>query len=172
MRDTDVIVIGAGNAALCAALSAADQGARVVVLERANEDERGGNSRFTAGAMRVVYNGLDDLLDLMPDLTEEDRKNEFGDYSSDQFFDDMGRITDYRADPDLVETLVHGIFPALKWMLGKGVRFMPMYARQAFKTDDGRFRFWGGLTVEAWGGGEGLVDSLHKAVASHGIDVR
>ena len=172
MRDTDVIVIGAGNAALCAALSAADQGASVVVLERAHEEDRGGNSRFTAGAMRVVYNGLDDLLELMPDLTEEDRKNDFGQYTSDQFFDDMGRITDYRADPDLVETLVHGSYPALKWLQGKGVRFMPMYARQAFETEDGRFRFWGGLTVEAWGGGEGLVESLHKAVAKSNIDVR
>ena len=172
MRDTDVIVIGAGNAALCAALSAADQGARVIVLERAHEDERGGNSRFTAGGMRIVYEGLDDLLELMPDLTEEDRKNDFGQYTSDQFFDDMGRITDYRADPDLVEALVHGSFPAVKWMRGKGVRFMPMYARQAFKLPDGRFRFWGGMTIEAWGGGEGLVQSLNDAVAKTDIDVR
>ena len=47
----DVIVAGAGNAALCAALAARDAGASVTVLERAPEDERGGNSRFTAGGM-------------------------------------------------------------------------------------------------------------------------
>ena len=54
----DVVVVGAGNAALCAALAAEENGAKVLVLERANEDESGGNSRFTAGAMRVVYDGV------------------------------------------------------------------------------------------------------------------
>ena len=37
---------------------------------------------------------------------------------------------------------------------------MPIYGRQAYKVD-GKFKFWGGLTVEAWGGGPGLVESLH-----------
>src|SRR3546814_2693107 len=58
----DVIVVGAGNAAMCAAIAAAQNGAQVLVLERAPEAERGGNTRFTAGGMRCVYDGLDDLL--------------------------------------------------------------------------------------------------------------
>ena len=171
MTDTDVIIVGGGNAALCAALSAREQGARVIVLERAEDEERGGNSRFTAGAMRVVYNGLDDLLELMPDLTAEEQENDFGTYTADQFFDDLGRITEYRTNPDLAEILIRQSFETLKWMQSNGVRFMPMYKRQAFKID-GKFRFWGGLTVEAWGGGEGLVEMLHKAVAAQGIEVR
>ena len=61
MHDYDVIVVGGGNAALCAALSAREHCERVLVLERAPEDESGGNSRFTAGAMRVAYRGVDDL---------------------------------------------------------------------------------------------------------------
>ncbi|MDA0261486.1 MAG: FAD-dependent oxidoreductase, partial [Proteobacteria bacterium] len=167
----DVVVVGGGNAALCAALAAREQGADVLVLERAPEDERGGNSRFTAGAMRVVYDGVDDLLALIPDLTaEEQRTTDFGAYSFDNFFDDMARVTQYRADPDLTELLVSRSFEALKWMRTKGVRFAPMYARQAFKID-GRFRFWGGLTVEAWGGGPGLIDALYAATAVAGITV-
>ena len=57
----DVIVVGAGNAALCAALSAAESVKKVLVLERAPESESGGNSRYTAGLMRVAYAGVDDL---------------------------------------------------------------------------------------------------------------
>ena len=54
----DVIVVGAGNAAMCAAMSAQENGAKVIILERAPEDEAGGNSRYTAGALRFAYNGL------------------------------------------------------------------------------------------------------------------
>ena len=66
----DVIVVGAGNAAFCAALAAREQGASVLVLEAAPQDESGGNSRFTAGSIRVVYNGIDDIRALVPDLTD------------------------------------------------------------------------------------------------------
>ena len=172
MSAYDVIVVGGGNAAFCTALSAREQGAKVVMLERAPEDERGGNSRFTAGAMRVVYDGVDDLLELVPDLTEDELANtDFGAYTADKYFDDMGRVTDYRTDPDLVELLVRRSHPTLKWMREKGVRFMPMWNRQAFKVD-GKFRFWGGLTVEAWGGGPGLVESLTEIAKREGIEIR
>ena len=104
---SDVVVIGAGNAAFCAALAAAESKVSVLVLERASEAESGGNSRFTAGAFRCVYDGVDDLKRLMPDLTEEEIKNtDFGTYTEEQFFDDMGRVTEYRTDPELCEALV------------------------------------------------------------------
>ena len=78
MAEYDVIVVGGGNAAFCAALAAQEQGAKVVVLEAAPEDEAGGNSRFTAGSIRVVYNGVDDIKTLIPDLTAEgDRGDRF-----------------------------------------------------------------------------------------------
>ena len=167
----NVIVVGAGNAGLCAALAAREQGAAVTVLECAPEDERGGNSRFTAGAIRFAYRGVDDLRALMPDLSDSEiETTDFGSYPEDQFYDDMARLTDHRADPDLVELLVTRSRDTLLWMRERGVRFLPMYGRQAFKVD-GRFRFWGGLTVEAAGGGPGLVDSLHKAAGEAGITV-
>ena len=66
MRDADVIVVGAGNAALCAALSAREQGGRVLVLEKAPEGQRGGNSYFTGGGFRFPYQGLEDIRALIP----------------------------------------------------------------------------------------------------------
>ena len=153
----DVVVVGGGNAAFCAALSAEEQGARVVVLERAPEDESGGNTRFTAGAIRFAYSGVEDLREVMPDLTDaEVAQSDFGTYTEDQFFDDMFRVTRNRTHPELCEILVRRSFETMKWLRGKGVRFQPIWGRQAFKVD-GKFKFWGGLTVEAWGGGPGLV---------------
>ncbi len=166
-----VIVVGAGNAALCAALAAAERGASVTVLERAPEEESGGNTRFTAGAMRFAYDGVDDLRALMPDLSEQEIGNtDFGTYTEEQFFDDMGRVTDYRTDPDLVELLVRRSKATMMWMRQNGIRFVPIFGRQAFKVD-GRFKFWGGLTVEAWGGGPGLADGLSEAARQAGIEI-
>ena len=167
----DVVVVGAGNAALTAALAAREAGADVLVFERAPEAERGGNTAFTAGAMRTVFDGVENLRALMPDLTDEEiRTTDFGSYSEDQFFDDMARVTEYRADPDLVEVLVKNSLPTLTWMARKGIRFAPSYGRQAFKID-GRFRFWGGLAVEAVGGGPGLIESEHKLATEAGIRI-
>src|SRR5579875_3329789 len=167
----DVIIVGGGNAALCAALAAREAGARTLVLECAPEAERGGNSRFSAGAMRVAYNGDTDLERLIPDLTEEDKAiTDFGTYPQDQFYDDLCRVSQYRTDAKLAETLVSRSFDTMQWMRAKGIRFVPIYGRQAFKVE-GRFKFWGGLTVEAWGGGPGLIEALYAAAARNGIEV-
>jgi tricarballylate dehydrogenase len=170
--EADVIVVGAGNAAFCAALAAQEQGASVLMLEAAPEEESGGNSRFTAGSVRVVYNGVDDIKALVPDLTEQEiATTDFGTYTREQFFDDMARVTQNRADPDLVELLVTRSFDTFCWMREKGVRFIPIYGRQAFKIE-GKFKFWGGLTVEAVGGGPGLIKMLTDAATKRGIEIR
>jgi len=168
----DVVVVGAGNAAFCAALAAEERGARVAVLERAPEEEAGGNSRFTAGAFRFAYRGLDDLRAVMPDLTEEEiARTDFGVYSEEQFFDDMFRVTRYRTDPLLCELLIRKSFETMVWLRTKGVRFQPIYGRQAFNIN-GKFKFWGGLTVEAWGGGPGLIESHTRIARGRGIEVK
>ena len=172
MGGAEVVVIGAGNAALCAALAAQGAGGSVRVLEIAPRAERGGNSSFTGGATRVAFNGVADLVSLMPDLTAAEQTDaEFGSYSEEEFFADMARVTENRADPDLVEVLVTNSFQTLLWMRENGVRFQPSYGRQAFKVD-GRFQFWGGLAVEVNGGGPGLIDRLVAAVERRGIEIQ
>src|SRR5947209_5905721 len=135
MADWDVIVVGGGNAALCAALSAKETAKRVLVLERAPEAEAGGNSRFTAGLMRIVYNGADDLGRLIELSREEIERTDFGTYTADQFLDDMARVTEYRCDPDLTEILVKESFSAALWMRKQGLRFTAAWGRQAFKIE-------------------------------------
>ena len=166
----DVVVVGAGNAGMCAALAARGEGARVLVLEAAPFDERGGNSRYTAGALRFVYNGVNDLLKLC-DLSEtEIATSDFGTYTTDKYYDDLGRLTDYRSNPDMAELLITKSQETLLWMRGQGIRFAPMYSRQAFKHE-GKFVFWGGLALEAWGGGPGLVEGLFKAAEERQIQI-
>jgi tricarballylate dehydrogenase len=170
--DTDVLVVGAGNAAMCAALSARESGLSVMVLERAPLEEGGGNSRFTAGNIRFAFDGDKDIHALVPDLSEEEKANtDFASYPEEKFFDDMFTVTNYRTDPQMVETLVRRSRDTMMWLKNKGIRFVPRYGHQAVKVN-GRFKFWGGLALEAVGGGPGLVDSLWKSARERGIDIQ
>src|SRR3990172_8563574 len=100
MQEFDVVVVGKGNAALCAALSAREQGASVALLEAASEDESGGNSRFAGGVMRFAYESVDDL-ERVTELTDEEIANsDFGTNTREEFLDDLYRLTSYRTHPD------------------------------------------------------------------------
>jgi tricarballylate dehydrogenase len=169
--DWDVIVVGGGNAALCASLSAREQGARVLLLERAPEESRGGNSAFTGGGFRMVHHGLEDVRKLI-ELSEAEIANiDFGEYTAEQYLDDLGRVTQYNCDPDLAETVVRRSTETVQWLHGRGVRFVPRFGMYAFKHE-GRYKFFGGTVVEASGGGRGLVEAEYKAAAKHGVEVR
>jgi tricarballylate dehydrogenase len=168
----DVIVVGGGNAALCAALSAREHGASVVVLERAPEDQRGGNTAYTGGGFRMVHDGVETIRAVVPDLSQGEIENtDFGVYTAEQYLDDLGRVTQWYCDPDLTETLVRSSTDTVQWLHGRGVRFVPRFGRYAFKHE-GKFKFFGGTVVEAAGGGRGLVQAEYKAAEKQGVDVR
>ena len=167
----DVVVVGAGNAALCAAIAAKEICGSVLVLEKAPEYFRGGNTYFTGGIIRVAFNGIEDIKTLIPDMSPtEESSVDVGSYTQDQFYSDMMRVTQGLSDPELAEILVSQSLPTMRWLREKGVRFVLSYGRQAFKDGD-KFRFWGGLLVEAVGAGKGLSDQQFEAANASGVEV-
>jgi tricarballylate dehydrogenase len=169
--EADVLVIGAGNAALCSAIAAHEAGARVRILEAAPQEERGGNSYFTGGAFRFAYETVDDLRQISATVDEEDLSNiDFGTYTTDQYFDDMYELTQYRTDPELCEVLVRSSFETAKWVAKQGVKLHPGVGRQAFKVN-GRFKFWGGLALHISGGGPAMMSALYANAEARGIEI-
>lgn len=167
----DVLVVGAGNAAHCAALQAREAGASVHMLEAAPIGEHGGNSCFTEGAMKVAYNGIEDIDELVGGLNADERENtDFGRFNVDDFYNDLCTTTHYRTDPELAEILVNDSKSALMWLRTKGIRFLPMYGHTAYKVN-GKFRFWGGLAVYVNGGGPQLVETLANTAKTAGISI-
>ena len=168
----DVIVVGGGGAGMCAALAAREKGASVLVIERAPEDRRGGNTAFASGTFRMVHHGASDIKQVVPDLSEEEVANtDFGQYTAEQFFEDLGRITQYNTDPELADILVLESADTVRWLQKFGVQFLPNYGRQAYKID-GRFKFFGGSVIYANGGGAGLMERHFQNAKQHGIDIR
>jgi tricarballylate dehydrogenase len=167
----DVLVVGAGNAALCAAISASQNGARVLMLEAAPYEERGGNSHFTGGAFRFAFRGVEDLVSVLPSLANEDLSNvDFGTYTEEQYFDDIFALTQYRTDPELAEILVRGSLDTARWVAQQGVKLQPGLGRQAYQVD-GKFKFWGGLALHIWGGGPEMLKALYATAERHGIAI-
>ncbi len=168
----DVVVVGAGNAALCAALAAREGGSSVLVLEKAPRELRGGNTYFTGAAFRFPYDNLDDIRRLIPDLSEAEAEAvDVGAYPASQMRDDLLRLSDGQADAALTDILVDRAYPTVVWMREQGVRWVLLYGRQAFEVD-GKRRFWGGLVIEAVGGGSGLSDRLFELTEEAGVEVR
>jgi tricarballylate dehydrogenase len=172
MESYDVVVVGAGNAALCAALSAAENGARVVVLEKASVEERGGNSLFTAGGFRFVHDGIQDVRkDVLTDLSDaEIEQIVLPKLPAELFHEDLERVTEHQTDPMLADLLIGRSRETMVWMRSHGVRFIPMFGRQSYKVE-GKHHFYGGVNIEAVGGGYGLVEALIKRCEKVGIEI-
>lgn len=173
MIEYDVVVVGAGNAALCTAMAARENGARVLVLEKASEEEKGGNSYFTAGGFRFCHTGIDDVCeDVLTDLSDSERTQiELPSHDRQFFYDALMKVTHHQSDEDMAWQLIDGSRPAMVWLRKHGIRFLPMFGRQSFMVD-GKHRFYGGVNIEAVGGGAGLVESELKRVQDLGCEIR
>ena len=169
-REYDVVVVGKGNAALCAALAARDQGASVAMLEAATQDEHGGNSRFAGGVMRFAFETVDDLKRVTDVTDEEIASSDFGTNTREEFLDTIYRLTSYRTDADLSEILVNRSLDTMAWLRSKSVRFVLNFGRQSGLVN-GKRKFFGNMPIEVSGGGAGLVQYLDAAAKKAGIEV-
>lgn len=168
--DIDVVIVGAGNAALCAAISAKEQGSSVLVLEKGPFEKRGGNSFFTDGAIRVAYQNLEAVTKVV-DLDQETiNKIDMPVYSAQDFYDDIMRVSKNQSKPELIRQLVDQSLPTIEWMKKQGVEFELNYANQSFEKE-GKIHFWGGLPVKTVEKGIGLMRSLFYRCEELGIDV-
>jgi tricarballylate dehydrogenase len=129
----DVLMVGAGSAALCAAMAALDRGATVAILEKAPKAERGGNTMFT-GHMRFPYSSVDQLVPLLKEPTAEElaRINQIlPRLTEDELTDMLLRVTEHRTDPQMLAVHVARSYETVRWMAGKGHRWVPNFGPRA-----------------------------------------
>ncbi len=144
---TDVLVIGGGNAALCAALSAREEGAEVLLLERAPKDFRGGNSRHTRN-LRCMHDAPTEVL--------EDA------YSEEEYFNDLLRVTGGRTDERLARMTIRASASCTGWMRGYGV---------LFQRPLGGTLHLGRTNAFFLGGGKALVNAYYRAAEQMGVRI-
>ena len=166
----DVVVVGAGNTALCAALSAREHGASVVVLEKAPPSDQGGNCPYTGGGFRFVHEGIEDLRSLVPELTDGQVANIImGPYTAQDFRDHLMAVTHGETDSELMEVIISQSRPTVEWMHSKGVTWeLPDRAGQIAAAPS---TIPSSVGLTAWRSGVGLVQMLTTACRRAGIDV-
>jgi tricarballylate dehydrogenase len=170
----DVIVVGAGNAATVAALAAHENGAKVLVLEKAPPEWRGGNSYFTTGVFRVAYeNAQEIMLRLMPHIPRTQIESfVIEDYPKDKFYSTLMQITEGMADPQQAELVVNESLSILEWMAKQGFEWEPRQGADVFRKGDKILFGGGGMAFQARGGGAGLSDRGFALSTERGIDLR
>lgn len=146
-RQWDVLVVGGGNAALCAAIAARRQGASVLVLEAASRFYRGGNTRHTRN-MRCAHDSATDTLT--------------GPYSEEEFFEDLLRVTQGNTDEDLARFMIAKSKDMLTWITEQGVRFQPSLGGTLSLGRTNSFFL---------GGGRAMLNALYLTAERLGVEV-
>src|ERR1700730_905130 len=146
-RKYDVLVIGGGNAALCAAISARRGGASVLVLEGAPKFYRGGNTRHTRN-MRCAHDAATDILT--------------GPYTEQEFWEDLQRVTDGQTDEDLARLMIRESKDILNGIVEQGVRWQPSLGGTLSLGRTNSFFL---------GGGRAMLNALYLTAEQLGVDV-
>jgi precorrin 3B synthase CobZ len=171
-QSVDVLIIGGGNAGFTAAITAAQAGAgRVVLIEKAPQEWAGGNTYFTAGAFRTVHSGIQDLLPIVNNVDGDTAKLiDMEPYTAEDFRADFDRVCSGRSDPALSQLLISESNNTIKWLARNGIRFQLSFNRQAYEVE-GRFEFWGGMSLKTEDGGKGLIADHQAAAQRNGVEV-
>jgi tricarballylate dehydrogenase len=158
----DVLIVGAGNAGLCAAMAAQERGARIGLLEKAPREQRGGNSTH-ASHMRFAYKGVGDLVPLMKDVSQE-TVNAIAERLSARreadLWDEIMRVTEGQSDQDLVHIHVSESYKTIRWLQSKGHDWVPNYSDPT-----------AGDVVVMNGGGYGLQERSFTFLERHGVTI-
>ena len=163
-----IIIVGSGNAALSAGIASLEKGAEVTIYEKANKKMAGGNTKYTAGAMRFSYESGDQLIDLLDNPNDERLKDtDFGSYTQEKFKNDLLNFNDGRPLSWEQEILVSKSLETIQWLSSHDVKFEPIYSRQSF-IKEGKHIFWGGLTLASENEGVGLFNQELSAFLSLG----
>ena len=175
MNEFDVIVVGAGNAALAAAVSAKENGAqRVVVLEKAPREMRGGNTHWSGGVLRFAFDDPKEIGPLLPGVEQEyeDFYSGIAPYTKDDFHGDLMRVTSGQTDPVLSHVLVNNSKDTVFWMSEVGkVPMEPAITLTGVRKGN-RIVWARGLVVRAEHEGVGLSRSWFATCERMGIEVR
>jgi tricarballylate dehydrogenase len=143
----DVLVIGGGNAALCAAIAARQGGASVLILETAPKFYRGGNTRHTRN-MRCAHDAATETLS--------------GPYSEEEFWDDLLRVTGGQTNEQLARMMIAQSKEMLVWIAEQGVRFQPSLGGTLSLGRTNSFFL---------GGGRAMLNALYATAQRLGVKV-
>src|SRR5882762_9050118 len=146
-RKFDVLVIGGGNAALCAAISARRAGASVLVLEGAPKFYRGGNTRHTRN-MRCAHDAATDILT--------------GPYTEQEFWEDLLRVTGGQTDEELARHMIAESKDILGWIVEQGVRWQPSLGGTLSLGRSNSFFL---------GGGRAMLNALYLTAEKLGVEI-
>lgn len=158
----DVLIVGGGNAGLCAAMSAMELGVTVGILEKAPRAQRGGNSTLTSH-MRFAFDSVEDLIPLMDEPSDQmikDMADKLPGRPQADLWDEIMRATEGQSDQDLVHIHVRESYNTIRWLRSKGNSWI---SNSGDPT--------AGDLIVMNGGGFGLQDHNFNFVESHGARV-